>query len=160
MKKTKNVIITWCDLDKYRIFLFGVPQQTGCQAVVYDKRGNLLQFLGTNMDFDNCCSRVSINMLYKTAVCFQQVWTCGGSIEIHPCSHVGHIFRSRSPYKWERSIYETLLKNKARVAEVWMDEYKHIYYERINYSSVSALLICSFILYSPQELTNQLWSTF
>ncbi|KAL5011807.1 hypothetical protein ScPMuIL_010358 [Solemya velum] len=64
-----------------------------------------------------------------------RVWTCGGSIEIHPCSHVGHIFRSRSPYKWERSIYETLLKNKARVAEVWMDEYKHIYYERINYSS-------------------------
>lgn len=42
---------------------------------------------------------------------------------IAPCSHVGHIFRSRSPYSWANAV-DSLLKNGARVAEVWLDEYK------------------------------------
>nr|XP_022307306.1 polypeptide N-acetylgalactosaminyltransferase 1-like isoform X2 [Crassostrea virginica] len=63
-----------------------------------------------------------------------RVWMCGGSLEIHPCSHVAHIFRSVSPYKWGKSFGEILRKNSVRTAEVWMDEYKHIYYERLNYN--------------------------
>ena len=54
---------------------------------------------------------------------------CGGTLEIVPCSHVGHIFRKRSPYKW-RSGVNVLRKNSVRLAEVWMDEYKHYYYDR------------------------------
>ena len=42
---------------------------------------------------------------------------CGGTLEIVPCSHVGHIFRKRSPYKW-RSGVNVLRKNSIRLAEV------------------------------------------
>lgn len=59
-----------------------------------------------------------------------KTWMCGGTLEIVPCSHVGHIFRSRSPYKW-RSGVNVLKRNSIRLAEVWMDEYKKYYYQRI-----------------------------
>jgi len=56
---------------------------------------------------------------------------CGGRLEIVPCSHVGHIFRKRSPYKWRTGV-NVLKRNSIRLAEVWLDEYKEYYYERIN----------------------------
>ena len=59
-----------------------------------------------------------------------QVWMCGGLVEIVPCSRVGHIFRSFSPYKW-RTDLNIPEYNYKRVAEVWMDEYKHLYYDRL-----------------------------
>ena len=58
-------------------------------------------------------------------------WMCGGRLEILPCSHVGHIFRSRSPYKW-RPGTNVVKKNSIRLAQVWLDEYKQIYFDRIN----------------------------
>ena len=54
---------------------------------------------------------------------------CGGVLEQVLCSHVGHIFRKRSPYAW-RTGENVVKKNSIRVAEVWMDEYRHYYYER------------------------------
>ncbi|KAF0307909.1 Polypeptide N-acetylgalactosaminyltransferase 5 [Amphibalanus amphitrite] len=54
------------------------------------------------------------------------------SFKIVPCSHVGHIFRKRSPYKW-RSGVNVLRRNSVRLAEVWMDEYKNYFYDRINH---------------------------
>ena len=97
-----------------------------------------------------------------------KIWMCGGVLEIVVCSHVGHIFRSRSPYKWRTGV-NVLVKNTVRLAEVgfryfrkryitcfhitflysnrlltiwsrqdnfnhqvWMDDYKYTYYERIN----------------------------
>ncbi len=47
-----------------------------------------------------------------------------------PCSHVGHIFRKRSPYKWPSNT-NVVRKNTVRLAEVWLDEYKNYYYERL-----------------------------
>lgn len=59
-----------------------------------------------------------------------KVWMCGGELVCSPCSHVGHIFRKRSPYKWPSNI-NVVRKNTVRLAEVWLDEYKNYYYERI-----------------------------
>ncbi|KAE9555502.1 hypothetical protein FO519_001270 [Halicephalobus sp. NKZ332] len=47
-----------------------------------------------------------------------RIWQCGGRIEILPCSHVGHIFRKASPHDFPM-----------RVSEVWMDEWKHLFYK-------------------------------
>ena len=58
-----------------------------------------------------------------------KTWMCGGTLEIIPCSHVGHIFRKRSPYKW-RSNVNVVLRNNVRLAEVWLDDYKKYYYNR------------------------------
>ncbi|KAI5751963.1 hypothetical protein M8J77_012507 [Diaphorina citri] len=61
-----------------------------------------------------------------------KTWMCGGTLEIVPCSHVGHIFRKRSPYKWRTGV-NVLKRNSVRLAEVWMDEYKNYYYQRIGH---------------------------
>lgn len=56
---------------------------------------------------------------------------CGGRVEIIPCSRVGHIFRKyTSPYKFPDGVEKTLAKNLNRLAEVWMDEYKELYYNK------------------------------
>ena len=60
---------------------------------------------------------------------------CGGQLEIIPCSHVGHIFRKRSPYSWKSGV-NVVKKNSVRLAEVWMDDYKKYYYERFNHDLV------------------------
>ena len=56
---------------------------------------------------------------------------CGGRLEILPCSRVGHVFRKyTSPYKFPNGVEKTLNKNFNRLAEVWMDEYKELYYNK------------------------------
>ncbi|KAL3097479.1 hypothetical protein niasHS_003927 [Heterodera schachtii] len=59
-----------------------------------------------------------------------RVWMCGGSIEFVPCSHVGHIFRAGHPYNMtgpggNKDVHGT---NSKRLAEVWMDDYKRLFY--------------------------------
>ncbi|XP_069812735.1 polypeptide N-acetylgalactosaminyltransferase 4-like, partial [Dendropsophus ebraccatus] len=54
-----------------------------------------------------------------------RVWQCGGTLEIHPCSHVGHVFPKMAPY-----ARPNFLQNTARAAEVWMDGYKEHFYNR------------------------------
>lgn len=58
-----------------------------------------------------------------------RLWMCGGSLEIIPCSRVGHIFRKRRPYGSKPGEEDTMIRNSLRVAKVWMDEYISHYYE-------------------------------
>ncbi|XP_039613373.1 polypeptide N-acetylgalactosaminyltransferase 5 [Polypterus senegalus] len=57
-----------------------------------------------------------------------KIWMCGGEIEIIPCSRVGHIFRNDNPYTFPKDRIKTVERNLARVAEVWLDEYKELFY--------------------------------
>ncbi|KAL4707826.1 hypothetical protein ACJJTC_001772 [Scirpophaga incertulas] len=57
-----------------------------------------------------------------------KAWMCGGSLEIIPCSHVGHIFRKTFPYTGQKG---SLKRNSVRLAKVWMDEYAKYYYDTI-----------------------------
>jgi len=57
-----------------------------------------------------------------------KVWRCGGHIEVVPCSRVGHLFRDEAgrPYSVE---IDQVVKNYARVAEVWLDEWIDHFYK-------------------------------
>lgn len=69
-------------------------------------------------------SGVSSAILIKSP-CLQ-VWLCGGSMEVLPCSRVAHIERKKKPYNSNIGFYTK--RNALRVAEVWMDDYKsHVY---------------------------------
>ncbi|XP_032785996.2 putative polypeptide N-acetylgalactosaminyltransferase 9 isoform X1 [Daphnia magna] len=81
--------------------------------------------LGTYDDGFDIWGGENLELSFKT-------WMCGGTLEIIPCSHVGHIFRKRSPYKWRTGV-NVLKRNNVRLAEVWLDEYSEYYYQRIGH---------------------------
>lgn len=41
---------------------------------------------------------------------------------------MGHVFRDKSPYTFPGGVAKIVLHNAARVAEVWLDEWKEFYY--------------------------------
>lgn len=57
-----------------------------------------------------------------------RVWMCGGTLEIVTCSHVGHVFRKSTPYTFPGGTSNIVNHNNARVADVWMDEWKDFFF--------------------------------
>lgn len=83
-----------------------------------------------------------------------QVWQCGGTLEIVPCSHVGHVFRDKSPYSFPGGVSKIVLHNANRVAVVWMDEWSDFYFamnpgwfSRFFFFSGVRGLCCAWVIY-------------
>lgn len=49
-------------------------------------------------------------------------------MEVVPCSRVAHLDRHHLPYSFPDQ--ELLQSNKIRIAEIWMDAYRKIFYRR------------------------------
>lgn len=60
-----------------------------------------------------------------------RTWLFGGTVEVADC-WVSHWFKQEFNYSMD---FKTLLSNKARVVEVWFDEYKHNFYNCVGFKN-------------------------
>ncbi|XP_049726762.1 polypeptide N-acetylgalactosaminyltransferase 15 isoform X2 [Elephas maximus indicus] len=56
-----------------------------------------------------------------------KTWLCGGSVEILPCSRVGHVYRNQDAHPVLDQ--EATLRNKIRIAETWLASFKETFYK-------------------------------
>jgi len=57
-----------------------------------------------------------------------KVWRCGGTIEIVPCSRVGHLYRDPAHRPYEVEV-NTVVYNYKRLAELWAKDHLDYFYK-------------------------------
>ena len=60
---------------------------------------------------------------------------CGGTLVVHPCSHVGHVFRATTPHEWpggKKMRNVAITRNTLRTVEVWLDRKWRDFYFSLN----------------------------
>ncbi|NXA62254.1 GLT15 acetylgalactosaminyltransferase, partial [Mohoua ochrocephala] len=79
--------------------------------------------------FDNSAlsSLPQANPRIRLQLFFILTWLCGGSVEIIPCSRVGHVYRNHFPRAF--SYEEAIVRNKIRIAETWLGSFKENFYK-------------------------------
>ncbi|NWY26182.1 GLT15 acetylgalactosaminyltransferase, partial [Pheucticus melanocephalus] len=79
--------------------------------------------------FDNAAlsSLPQTNPRITLHLSFILTWLCGGSVEIIPCSRVGHVYRNHFPRAF--SYEEAIVRNKIRIAETWLGSFKENFYK-------------------------------
>lgn len=56
-----------------------------------------------------------------------KIWRCGGLIEVHTCSRIGHLFREAATRPYPVDVSQ-VVRNYNRLAHVWLDDYiEHFY---------------------------------
>ncbi len=94
--------------------LFAVDKKWFEHIGLYDRQMEIWggENIGKSIKYQTACRALScagFKVLYTCPVELSlRAWMCGGSMEIIPCSHVGHIFRSAMPYSFgEGGTYHT-----------------------------------------------------
>ncbi|NWH30050.1 GLT15 acetylgalactosaminyltransferase, partial [Chloropsis hardwickii] len=75
--------------------------------------------------FDNSVPQANARITLQ--LFFILTWLCGGSVEIIPCSRVGHVYRNHFPHAF--SYEEAIVRNKIRIAETWLGSFKENFYK-------------------------------
>lgn len=88
---------------------------------------------------------------------------CGGAIELLPCSHVGHIYKYPT-YSFNGDKMKIEATNIIRMVEVWMDEFKHLFYaanpRNFSHSKITKIFINFYYFdfqFSYFNITNIAW---
>ncbi|XP_030660732.1 probable polypeptide N-acetylgalactosaminyltransferase 8 [Nomascus leucogenys] len=137
-----NIRFDTFELDKYELAVDGFNWELWCR---YDalprawidlddvtapvKSPSIMGILAANRHFLGEIGSLDGGMLIcggENVELSLRVWQCGGKIEILPCSRIAHLERHHKPYALD--LTPALRRNALRVAEIWMDEHKHMVY--------------------------------
>ncbi|OWK05693.1 GALNT15 [Cervus elaphus hippelaphus] len=82
---------------------------------------------GENLELSLKNSQIrKLYSILRTSVILHSTWLCGGSVEILPCSRVGHLYRNEDAHSQRER--EATLQNKVRIAETWLGSFKETFY--------------------------------